>query len=107
MASTRTRLVNMVLGHWKFSSEELSVSDIESLYGRNMTSAMRSFVAGVIATVSGVLAADPAFKKELWGYSEIASSIESNREEVISRRRIHYIHDGPCELPGVPDAVVD
>lgn len=106
-AKTRMRLVNIVLGHWKFSGEELSIDDVEREYGPNMTSAMRSFTAGVLGTIAGVLIADPKFKFELWDFSEIAHDIEANREEVSSRRRIHYIHDGPCELPGIPDAVVD
>lgn len=106
-SKTRMRLANLVVGHWKFSGDELTIADVEIEYGKGMTAAMRSFVAGVLGTVAGVLVADPKFRNELWDFSEIAHDIEANREEVSSRRRIHYIHDGPCELPGIPDAVVD
>lgn len=106
-AATRTRLVYLTLAHWKFSGTELTIDDVAAEYEKKMTAAMRSFVAGVLGTIAGVMLADPKFRHELWDFSEIAHDIESNRQAYAPGRRIHYIHDGPRELPCIPDAVVD
>lgn len=96
----RTHLLNLVLAHWKFSGSPITARCVQDVYGKKFTGAMSEFVSGVIATIQNVLDADPSFLKDVWNYSEIAHSIESQRhEEAVRNRRIYRIVDGPRELP--------
>lgn len=98
----RTQLLNLVLANWKFSGSPLTARCVQEAYGKKLTPAMSEFVTGVIATIQNVLDTDPTFLKDVWNYSEIAHSIESQRyEEALRNRRVYRIVDGPRELPQI------
>lgn len=99
----RARIVNIVIGNWKFGGEELTEKEIEKLFGKRMSYSERKYARTTAETIKAVLATDPSALSEIWNFSEIAHDIEEQRDVEKSRnRRTYRIVDGPQELPGFP-----
>lgn len=105
--SVRGKIVNIVLGHWTFSSsgETPTVDQVQEIYGKDRLSfTERRYAATAIDTVNSMLRIDPSILGELWNFSETAHDIEEQRNvEKDRNRRTYFIVDGPQELPGFPE----
>jgi hypothetical protein len=102
-SGVRSRIVNLVVGHWRFGGDVITTEEIVASYGKRMSFSEKKYVGTTIETISSVLRVDPSARRDLWDFSEIAHDIEEARDVEKNRyRRTYRIVDGPQELPGFP-----